>query len=209
MIKIKKIKKVEEETFYHGSNKPIDTFVDDFVGNGNDVYGPGIYFSNNPNDSYGYISNDGKFYVCDLDIKKELTKKTRFNKNIVLKFMKESPDEYAWTDWDENKNVAYQKALKALMETEYADNLLDALTQVWYDWYRDFGTQYVRNLVKLGYDASIHTLPSGTKFAVVYNPKIIKVKQVLDKEEALEYIQNNKLSESLKEIHLTNNFKKY
>ena len=189
MIIIKKLKKITEEEYFHGSNKPITKFVDDFVGNGNDVYGPGIYFSNNPNDSYGYVSNNGEFYVCDLDIKKELTKKTRFNKNIVLKFMKESPDEYAWTDWDENQNVAYQKALKALMDTNYSDNLLDALTQVWYDFYRDYGPEYVRKLVKLGYDASIHVLPSGTKFAVVYNPTIIKVKKVYSKEEASEFLE--------------------
>lgn len=187
MIKIKKLKKTDEETFYHGSNKPITNFVDDFVGNGNDVYGPGIYFSNNPNDSYAYVTNDGELYVCDLDIKKELTTKIRFNKKIVLDFMKKSPDEYAWTDWDENQSVAYQKALKAIQEY-HGDNLLDALLQVWYDWYRSYGTEYVRNLVKLGYDATIHTLPSGTKFAVVYNPKIIKVKKVYSKEEASKFV---------------------
>lgn len=188
MIKITKLKQIDEENVFHGSNKPIDKFVDDFVGNGNDQFGPGIYFSSNPNDSYGYISNDGKFYICDLEIRKELSTKTKFNKNVVLKFMKDSPDEYAWTDWDENQNVAYQKALKSLMQF-HGDNLLDALTQVWYDWYRDYGPEYVRKVTQLGYDASVHILPSGTKFIVVYNPAIIKVKKVYSKEEASQYVK--------------------
>ena len=41
----------EPEKWYHGSSTQIERFSDEFVGNGVDQNGPGIYFSNNLEDA--------------------------------------------------------------------------------------------------------------------------------------------------------------
>ena len=47
--------------WYHGSPSPISKFPDDFVGNGIDQEGPGIYFTSSSEDAVGYArkSDDG------------------------------------------------------------------------------------------------------------------------------------------------------
>lgn len=170
--------------YYHGSSGPITKFSDEFVGRGNDEYGPGIYFSSVPYTSIGYAADggqNGQLYQCELNLRKELSKKTRINKAVLLKLMQSTPDDEAWTNWDENQNRAYMIALKGYLDE---GNMYDALMGVWYDWYRDHPVDFVRKLVQLGYDGYVYTFPSGEKFVVVYNPASIKVVQTFSVEEA-------------------------
>lgn len=43
--------------FYHGTDKDFDSFSNDFIGNGNDSYGSGFYFTNRPDIASNYSSN--------------------------------------------------------------------------------------------------------------------------------------------------------
>lgn len=169
--------------YYHGTPSPISRFSDEFVGNGNDSYGPGIYFTTSPATARGYAENstNGMVYECELNIRKELSKKQRINKAVLLKLMQASPDEDAWTNWDESQQGAYRTALAHYM-TE--GNMYDALMSVWYDWYRYEAPTFVRHLVKLGYDAFTHKFDSGELFVIVYNPASIKVVNSYTLEEA-------------------------
>lgn len=169
--------------YYHGSSAPITKFSDEFVGNGNDEYGPGIYFTTAPSTAIGY-ANDGQngvVYECELDLRKVLTKKTRINKAVLLKLMQTTPDDEAWTNWDQHQNRAYQIALQGYIDE---GNMYDALMGVWYDWYRYHPVDFVRKLVQLGYDGYIFTFGNGEQFVVVYNPASIKVVNSYTPEEA-------------------------
>lgn len=170
--------------YYHGTKQPIHTFSDEFVGKGNDQYGPGIYFTSNPNTAFGYTdkSPNGMVYQCTLNIRKELSKKQRINKAVLLKLMQSTPDDEAYTNWDEHPNRAYQNALNSYMDAD--DNMYDALMNVWYDWYRYHGTEFVRKLVELGYDAFTHKFESGELFVIVYNPASINVVKSYTEEQA-------------------------
>ncbi|AQW88978.1 hypothetical protein pEaSNUABM50_00465 [Erwinia phage pEa_SNUABM_50] len=172
--------------YYHGSSAPISNFSDEFVGRGNDEYGPGIYFSSVPNTSIGYAKDggsNGMVYQCEINLRKELSKKTRVNKAVLLKLMQNTPDEDAYTNWNENKNVAYRTALQGYVDE---GNMYDALMGVWYDWYREYPVQFVRSLVQLGYDGYIYTFASGERFIIVYNPASIKVVNTFNPEEAMQ-----------------------
>lgn len=171
--------------YYHGSDRPINSFSDDFVGNGNDEYGPGIYFANEPKTAMGYVNNEsgGMLYVVELSFRKQLSKSEKINRTQVLKMMKASPDEYAVSNWSDNPNEAYRLALQNIMESY--DNMLDAMLEVWASWYSNDSVQFVRNLVSLGYDGHLTELASGDIFATVYNPKAIKLVQSMSIEEAI------------------------
>lgn len=178
--------------YYHGSSSPITNFSDEFVGRGNDEYGPGIYFSSVPSTAIGYAKDgaNGVVYQCQLSLRKVLSKKQKINKAVLLKLMQATPDDEAYTNWDENQNRAYQNALNSYIDAE--TNMYDALMDVWYDWYRYHGTEFVRNLVQIGYDGYIYEFPSGERFVVVYNPASIKVVNSYSPEEALQTLVKSK-----------------
>lgn len=171
---VRNIFEQESNVFYHGSTTDIKTFVDDFVGKGNDQYGPGIYFSSNRDDTLAYTGDNGYVYKCKLDTSKQLSSKSPYNQKICLDMMVASPDEYAYTDWDESldKNKAAKNALKTYIDS-YGKDMYEILMQIWYDWYRDYPKDFVRHLVKNNFDCTLHDSNTGSTFVVVYNPAII------------------------------------
>lgn len=169
-------------TFYHGSTSNIKSFVDDFVGKGNDEYGPGIYFSNREWIARGYAEPNGYIYRCDLDFRNELSVNTKFNLNQIKTLIAKSPDEYAASNWDEDEVTAHRIALNNYLDS-YDQNMLEIFMQIWADWYMDYPVDFVRNVVAMGYDGSVHNLGNpdvdgitdDTLYIVVYNPKSIKL----------------------------------
>ena len=166
--------------YYHGSTHKIQNFVDEFVGNGHDQYGPGVYFCNRVHVAMGYAGNEGFIYKAEVNMRKLLSPSTRFNKAQVLKLMKNSPDEYATSNWAETANEAYRTALEAYMDYD----MLEACMYIWRDWYPNNPVDFVRELVKMGYDGSIYDIGSGTNFLVVYNPRSIAITEILSYNDA-------------------------
>lgn len=164
----------DTNVFYHGSTHKITKFVDDFVGKGNDQYGPGIYFSSSKEDTLAYSGNDGIIYKCQLDLSRQLTTKSQYNENLCKKLMVSSPDEYAYTDWadTDDRMVAATEAMKNYVSS-YGHNMYEIIMSIWYDWYREYPQDFVRNLSSMGYDCTTHDSNGGTTFVVVYNPSII------------------------------------
>ena len=159
---------------YHGSDKQIDKFVDDFVGTdeATDQEGPGIYFSTSLDDVKMY----GNFIHTVILRPRKLVDETSFeniNKNEILNLLKTAPD---WEDtaqnWAEDPNEGVMNAVDAMMQ--YSENEKDLFQQVWFDFYRHNPVEYVRAMVNLGYDGQIIEKSDGVKHIIVYNPNIIE-----------------------------------
>lgn len=171
--------------YYHGSSHKITRFVDEFVGSGTDQFGPGIYMTNDLNAALQYSSETGYIYVADVKMRNLLTEDVPYDRDIVLNMMKATPDEEAFWDFGETPESAYTAAIKVI-EQYRGNSLLEALLAVQSDWYRDNAMEFVRELVKLGYDGSVYDQGSGIKFLVVYNPKCITLTEVMPYDKASE-----------------------
>ena len=166
---------------YHGTNHEIKSFSDDFVGGKEalDQEGPGIYFTTSEKNAMHYGNN---VYKVELTPKKSVS--TQENKNAPVKdiewLIKQAPN---WKEtaqnWSENPNIGYRIAATDFIK--YNENPHQQYLQVWYDFYRNNPVDYVRNMVRLGYDSiiiggrnSIITNESNITHIVVLNPSIIK-----------------------------------
>ena len=195
----KEIRKIIREVFlneiskkeyyvYHGSNHLINKFSDEFVGaeEATDQEGPGIYFTTSKEDAEGY----GNYvYSVKLNGNKFLDDKNsseKANKNHLLKMIKMSEN---WREkaqnYDYNPDIGARAAVNGAVE--YNETEKDAFLQIWIDFYRYETVDFVRNMVKLGYDGLVVDGYGGysdddKKHIIVYNPNIIEI---------LETSQNN------------------
>lgn len=74
----KNILESKEQFFYHGSNYNFTKFSNNFVGKGNDQFGPGIYFSSLLKEALQYSGEGGYVYKCRLNTTKQLNKNERY-----------------------------------------------------------------------------------------------------------------------------------
>lgn len=166
---------------YHGSPTKFQSFTDEFVGgkDATDQEGPGIYFTTSLENAMAY----GKYvYYVELSPKKSVS--TQDGKNAPLKelkwLVKMAPN---WKDtaqnWDENPNVGFNMAINDFIQ--YNNNPHQQFLQVWFDFYRYSPLEYVRNMVKLGYDSilinnrnSMLANEENITHTIVLNPSIIK-----------------------------------
>ena len=140
---------------YHGSPHKISKFSDDFVGgkDANDQEGPGVYFTSSLKNAMGYGEN-----IYNVEITPKNPVSTKDGKNAPTKqiewLIKQAPN---WEDnaqnWDENPRVGLNIAVNDFIK--YNDNPHQQFLQVWIDFYRYNPVEYVRNMVKLGYDSII------------------------------------------------------
>lgn len=164
---------------YHGTPKPIEKFVDDFVGQGIDQEGPGIYFTSNLEDAYGYArkssSATGTVYEVELDLKNAVPEKGRVPLENI-KSLVEWADNWQdkLMDWGyEDLNMNF-KAFNDSLKREKTPK--DVYLSIWYNLYRYAPIDYVRGMVSLNLDGLIIKKDfMNTYHYVVYNPKIIKV----------------------------------
>lgn len=158
-------------TYYHGSKSQINKFTDEFVGKGADQFGPGIYFTSNKETAIGY-ANGGFVYTVELSLRNTIDADKAVNDNIIQQMIDRSPDENAYTNWDENEVKAKFEALKAYRKE---DNMYDALMSVWYDWYNSDPVDFVREMVKIGYDGYVYNHNNDEDYVIVYNPQSITI----------------------------------
>lgn len=160
--------------WYHGSNRTIDKFNTDFVGTGNDQYGPGIYFSN----SKKFSSNYGE-YLYEADIIKARIRNglTRISPDIrtTAVWAKGSP---TWRDtaanWDEDERVGLRKAAESICSE--ATNLSEYLQCLWAEFYmkeeKFFCARMSEKLID-GYTLKIDK-SSDLEFLILFNPEAIR-----------------------------------
>lgn len=160
-------------TVFHGMTADFDAFTDDFVGNGNDQEGPGIYLTTDEADAQFYCRGNGVLYTVEMELRKTVSTKRKASKREVEKMMRAAPDlDDTLQNWDENKGEAFRQALAAMLKNEPAHA---AFQSVWYDFYRNAPVQYLRNMVGLlGYDGVIVPKEKVTHF-IVFNPAVLRI----------------------------------
>lgn len=170
------LESTENIVLYHGSNHDIDQFNLDFLGDGNDEHGVGIYLTNDKKvaKSYGEYTYE---VVLDTDINE--VPSIPPSKKLAKVLMKKAPDlEMTLTDWAENPDEAFENALNAMTDV---DTMLEMLLNILADFYRDSPKQYLVNVVAYsGYDYHTVKFNNGIEYMVLYNPKKIESKRIVD-----------------------------
>jgi len=160
--------------FYHGSKHKIEKFTDDFVGGkeAHDQEGPGIYFTSSFDDARRY----GEYvYTVKLNPKKIISVKE--GKRAPVKQLewlaKQSSDwQMHAQNWDENPNIGLKQAIQNTIE--HNENPHEQFLQIWIEFFRNEPANYVRNMVKLGYDVIYVPKNEGVIHAIILNPTIIE-----------------------------------
>lgn len=172
---------------YHGSPTDFKKFSDEFVGGeeATDQEGPGVYFTTNYDNAAAY---GGNLYTAKLNgnfITDESASENANEAHIEqLIRMAEDWESHA-QNWGEDPESAIYSSISDMFE--YNDNEKDVFLQVWIEYYRYDGVNFVRNMTKLGYDGVVidRTDDRGmNKHIIVYNPSTITLtdKEVLSEE---------------------------
>lgn len=178
-----------EYTMYHGTDHDITNFTDEFVGgeNANDQEGPGIYFTSS-------IENAGRFgkniYKVILKPRKlaDVARKNIVPTFIVTALIKASPsikvdNEDSLSNWGMNPAIALRKAVASVIE--YSENEKDLFQQIWIDFYRNYPVEFVRNMVKIGYDGELLERVDNITHIIIYNPNSITSIEKLENNQEL------------------------
>jgi hypothetical protein len=171
---------IEIEAF-HGTPHEIQKFSDDFVGEGVDQEGPGIYFTTSEEDAYGYARKSeghGKVYKVRLSLNKLIKEKGKVKTSEIDSLIEWAPNfEEKLMDWGHEDLPSNLKEFKASLNREQSvKGPKGVFLSIWYDLYRYAPQEYVRNMVLLGYDGLIVQKDFlSAKHIIVYNPKSIKV----------------------------------
>jgi hypothetical protein len=166
---------------YHGSPHEISRFTDDFVGEGVDQEGPGIYFTTNEEDAYGYArkGDGGRVYKVILQMNKVIKEKGRVKESEIDSMIKWCEGyEEKLMDWGSENLEENMRLFKGSLRRENTPK--DVFLSIWYNLYRYKPVDYVRNMVSLGYDGLIVQKEfMNTKHIIVYNPKVIRVEAII------------------------------
>lgn len=157
---------------WHGRTTKSATFDLHRVGSGNDQEGPGFYFSSSESDARTYAYPSGLILKCELRLTKELPRTGKVKSADLLKLLRAAPHlADSLTDWAESPAEAMRVVMAQLVERDP----FDAFTQVWVDFYRQAPAEYLRQVVKLGYDHSFVQRTAAVQHAVVFDPSSIRV----------------------------------
>lgn len=196
--------------FYHGSPKQFNKFSNEFVGgkDANDKEGPGIYFTSSIEEASHYGEFIYKVKINATNFLDAQTPSSNVDVNELYKLITMSSDwEMNAQDWAEDPEhgakVASDSAIK------YNDNEKDVFLQVWIDFYRYNSVDFVKNMIKLGYDGILINRDGAEgKHAIVYNLNVVEFINMIDYdvvESVNEYISPRDLDKI--EGELDNQFK--
>lgn len=165
---------------YHGTPTEFNSFSDEFVGGkeATDQNGPGIYFTSSEGEAYGYSGEKGKLYKVELKpriIYDDTPNKFTITPKIVRQLVTMANE---WEDNAANYDYPADKGLNTFISSvfDYNDNDKDVLLQIWIDFYKYDGVNFVRNCVKLGIDGiMVNDEYRDTTHYIIYNPNIINV----------------------------------
>lgn len=170
-------------TGFHGSNANFENFDYNYLGIGNDQYGPGFYFFNN----YENASKYGKFvYECNLNLDKQLSKQDGSKPKMShLKFMinrmgKNDKQNLA-SNYSEYMQIGMREAINSIYK--YSNDEHDAFLEVWINGYvkgrnhdRTEG-DFCKNLSELGYGGVVITDYGPDPIYVMFNIDKITIQQ--------------------------------
>lgn len=166
--------------FYHGSIRPRRTWDLATLGQGNDQYGPGWYFTDNEKTARHYADGpDGTIHRCDLNVANlcpNVGDVERMRSRLTRLIRAAPQARMHLEDWGENPKTALQFVLDTYMNSVSGPH--DAIQQVWIDFYRRHEDEWAKNVTRL-FKWSL-ALPDssdtgGDQFAVVWDPSIITI----------------------------------
>jgi hypothetical protein len=160
--------------WYQGRSVNSDVFDYKFIDRkGLRQDGAGFYFTDDIKDASRYAKG-GIILKCEIHARKTLKGK-KVNPAHLVRMLNLAPNLKATlADWDEDPKVALTTAFDNYMA--YSDNDIEAFQSVWADFYNGYDEEYLKNMVKLGYDATEPlTEWDGVNHLIVFNPKIITV----------------------------------
>lgn len=170
---------------YHGSPTKISKFTTEFLGEGHDQEGPGIYFTTSESDAGSYGSY---IHKAKLKPRKFVPNRGKINRKQIEKLIlraagaenlmdlqKMDMDKFydsALSNFDENPLRAFQDAVDNVIK--YSVSPHDAFQNVWITHYRYNPQAYLKNMVDLGYDG-VKIQKEGLDHYIIFNPEIIEI----------------------------------
>lgn len=163
---------------FHGSPNKIENFDDEHLGveEATDQEGPGIYFTTSFDDALGYGSY---IHTVRLSPRKLVDESSHedISEQEIETLIRMSPHwEEDATNWAEDPETGLHTAINSIMD--YAENEKDLFQQIWYDFFRHYPIEFVRGIVKLGYDGQLIKKSNNISHIIVYNPNIIQIQNI-------------------------------
>lgn len=173
------------DVWYHGDSARRPRFDDQKMDRDQHVdpnaNGPGIYWTKDERQAYGYAHPNGYVYTAKIKSSKLIKDNTPIKRDKVAQLILATDKEgllYGLSNWGEDyekgeKSRAFQEAVSSY--TNYNTAMIDAALTIYHDFFgRVDANEWTRAMVKIGYDAFLHKLPA-TYHLIVYNPSVIKV----------------------------------
>ena len=163
---------------YHGKSKPLKGFSYDFItAEGNNQEGAGFYLTSDKNDAKKY---GNYIYIVDAAYRKLVPQRGIKNTDEAKRLILLAPDVkeelLSWGDTSQKGLWAYMMGLDGFTKP---NNPLDMFTQIWIDFYRYSPAEWMKAMVKLGYDGTLIKQPYGKKnnfmHFIAYDPKKLKI----------------------------------
>jgi hypothetical protein len=172
---------------YHGSPTKITSFTTDFLGEGHDQEGPGIYFTTSRDDAANYGPHIHKVILRPRKLvkhggrinRKQIETLILASANVqnIAELAKIDMDKY-WdiplSNFDENPVKAFQEAVNNVVE--YSTSPHDAFQNVWIVHFRYKPQKYLEEMVKLGYDG-VKVEKNDLNHYIIFNPSIIEMQE--------------------------------
>lgn len=137
--------------------------------------GPGIYLTSSQEDARTYRGLSGSIHAVKVNGARTYRSDAKPSRAFLEKLIDYAPDEARETglsNWDENPNVAKQRALQSYMQEE----ALSAAVAIYHDFYgATNATAFAAANVKAGVDAVEVPKNLGVTHLVVYNPRVLHV----------------------------------
>lgn len=199
-----------EYDVYHGRTVTDPTFDLKYVGNeeANDQYGPGFYFTNDIEMASGYAGDSGIVIKATVTIDNLLTDNEDLTEDEVMFMIKNCPSVLEMAEHEEDTDEYlesfyetplsdfaedFESALYMAVDGYVGRAKLDGMHLLWRDFYKYDPDDYLRNLIKLGYDGNLFRHEDGKLILVVYSPENINVT-------AVKNIKDISLTESLRDF---------
>lgn len=134
--------------------------------------GPGLYFTNHTGEASGYGAlAGGRVIPVYLVLKNPVTPSTKILRSTVESLIRSAPDyEDRLVDWDDNPKTAFKTAVDAMLRS---DGPIDTCLSIWGDFYRDHPLDYLKQMLRVGFDGMLMKMQDDVVRAVVFSPKSV------------------------------------
>lgn len=164
-------KETEIVTVHHGSNSHVQTFDPSYLDGGHDQKGPGLYTTNDEEESHTY----GKHHhTMRVDPSNFIHPNMKPNKAVIRDMVHSSPHfEDAVSNWHENPKIGAKMLVDACANTS---SMHDSMERVWYDAYNHDNHSFLEQASMHYHGTIVHPnkFRPSVKHYIVWNGRAIK-----------------------------------